>query len=471
MDEVRKLFKYFKEIKERGEVPILVPGMGVWISNHYLVREFALLGQSGILSGVALEHIFLRRLLKRDADLLRAMRYFPNQEIVQEVMEKFCVPEGKDSNKKLRYLPLFTQKPSQLLQKVVILANFCEVWLAKRGHNQPIGINYLAKVEMPMLYAFYGAMLAGVDYIVVGAGHIPKLGETLKKLKKHKEVELELHVVGAPSDKSFKMRFNPVEIMGKSILSKKLVKPLLFLIFSSNTLAIRYGRNKDVDGIQIEIAKDAGGHIGSEALIELNLIMEKLKKPIIVTGGFADQAGYLLAKEFGVAAIGAGTISSHSRNAGFTKEIKHQVYEAVKNGKAMTRINSTASPTGFDFRELVLEGTLSQEDVLNKRVRGCRFGCLRTVYYFIDEEGSGSLGYRCPAEPINIFTGKGGDIEKARYARCLCATLIADTGHGDPSEPIYITAGTHINDIQNLINDNGELYTAEDVVNWIMGRR
>ena len=40
-------------------------------------------------------------------------------------------------------------------------ANFVEVWLAKEGHDGPVGINYLEKVQMAMPAAVYGAMLAG----------------------------------------------------------------------------------------------------------------------------------------------------------------------------------------------------------------------------------------------------------------------------------------------------------------------
>ena len=48
--------------------------------------------------------------------------------------------------------------------------NFVEVYLAKQGHYGPVGINYLEKVQMATPAAAYGAMLAGVDYVLMGAG-------------------------------------------------------------------------------------------------------------------------------------------------------------------------------------------------------------------------------------------------------------------------------------------------------------
>ena len=43
-----------------------------------------------------------------------------------------------------------------------MVANFVEVFLARDGHANPVGINYLEKVQLPHLASIYGAMLAGV---------------------------------------------------------------------------------------------------------------------------------------------------------------------------------------------------------------------------------------------------------------------------------------------------------------------
>ena len=57
-----------------------------------------------------------------------------------------------------------------------MVSNFVEVFLAREGHKNPVGINFLEKVQMPHLSSIYGAMLAGVGYVLMGAGiplHIP----------------------------------------------------------------------------------------------------------------------------------------------------------------------------------------------------------------------------------------------------------------------------------------------------------
>ena len=55
-------------------------------------------------------------------------------------------------------------------RELCVVANFVEVWLARQGHDHPVGINYLEKIQFPHLASIYGALLAGVDYILMGAG-------------------------------------------------------------------------------------------------------------------------------------------------------------------------------------------------------------------------------------------------------------------------------------------------------------
>ena len=55
--------------------------------------------------------------------------------------------------------------------ELLIATGFAEVWLAKEGHRGNIFINFLHKIELPLIYALYGAMLAGVDGVAVGAGN------------------------------------------------------------------------------------------------------------------------------------------------------------------------------------------------------------------------------------------------------------------------------------------------------------
>ena len=71
------------------------------------------------------------------------------------------------------------------------------VFLAKEGHDNPVGINLLEKVQMPNLASLYGAMLAGVDFVIMGAGIPIQIGGVLDKHAEHQPTSYRLDVLGA----------------------------------------------------------------------------------------------------------------------------------------------------------------------------------------------------------------------------------------------------------------------------------
>jgi NAD(P)H-dependent flavin oxidoreductase YrpB (nitropropane dioxygenase family) len=83
-----------------------------------------------------------------------------------------------------------------------LLANFVEVWLAKEGHDGPVGINLLTKVQMPNLASLYGAMLAGVDYVLMGAGIPKEIPGVLDRLAAHEPASDALDVEAAAATPS-----------------------------------------------------------------------------------------------------------------------------------------------------------------------------------------------------------------------------------------------------------------------------
>ncbi len=72
--------------------------------------------------------------------------------------------------------PMHQRSDSRKLVELLMVSNFVEVFLARQGHLNKIGVNFLEKVQLPHLASIYGAMLAGVGYVLMGAGiplHIP----------------------------------------------------------------------------------------------------------------------------------------------------------------------------------------------------------------------------------------------------------------------------------------------------------
>ncbi len=154
---------------------IIQGGMGVGISNWVLANAIARAGQLGIVSGTVVDHVMVRRLADGDegGHMRRAMESFPFPEVAAQVLERYFKPGGRAEGEPYPNLPMFRQKMKKARLQLTALANYVEVTLAKEGHDGQVGVNLLTKVQMPNLASLYGAMLADVDYVVMGAG-IPR---------------------------------------------------------------------------------------------------------------------------------------------------------------------------------------------------------------------------------------------------------------------------------------------------------
>ena len=130
---------------------IIQGGMGVAVSDWKLARAVSLIGQLGVISGTALDTVLVRRL--QDGDLgghmQRAMRHFPIAGVADEVLKRYFQSGGRRADQPYKLIPMHKQRESVGRQQLTMLANFVEVYLAKEGHAGPVGINLLAKVEMP----------------------------------------------------------------------------------------------------------------------------------------------------------------------------------------------------------------------------------------------------------------------------------------------------------------------------------
>src|ERR1039458_7323042 len=87
--------------------------------------------------------------------------------------------------------------PTQEAVDLIVAANFVEIFLAKEGHDGLVGVNYLEKIQMATPAAAYGAMLAGVDSVLVRAGHPAELPGLLDTLAAGHAGEVSVDVIGA----------------------------------------------------------------------------------------------------------------------------------------------------------------------------------------------------------------------------------------------------------------------------------
>ena len=105
------------------------------------------------------------------------------------------------------------------------------------------------------------------------------------------------------------------------------------------------------------------------------------------------------------------------------------------------------------------------------RTRVCDLGYLRSAY----ERDDGSVGYRCPAEPVEAYVRKGGALEDTVGRLCLCNGLTATVGLGQRrangvEEPPLVTFGADLAGAEALAARYPDGWTAAQAVGWLLGR-
>lgn len=464
--------------------PLIQGGMGVGVSNWTLANAVARCGQLGVVSGTVLDTLLVRRLAAGDpcGAMRRAMARFPVAGVAEEVLRRYFRPEGLQPDEPYPLLPMWRQTVTRFRQQVAMLAAFVEVTLAKEGHDRPIGLNLLTKVQLPNLATLYGAMLAGVDVVLMGAGIPRDIPGVLDQLARHERVELRLDVEGLPTGEPVTFSLDPAE---HTVDLGELRRPIFLPIISANSLATTLARksNGRVDGFVVE-GPTAGGHnapprgaltldergepiYGERDVVDLGKLAE-LGLPFWVAGGAGAPGALKQAQAAGARGVQVGTLFAFCDESGIDPTLKAQVLTALRHDGVRVATDPRASPTGYPFKVVHVDGDGS-DAALATRPRECDLGYLRTAYVQAD----GRLGYRCPAEPVDDYIAKGGPVDDTVGRHCLCNGLLATIGHGqrredDRVEPPFITSGSDLEALRALLGGRSR-YTAADVVAWVTG--
>ncbi len=466
--------------------------MGVAISGWELANAVGRRGELGVVSGTILEVVMARRLQMGDrgGPVRRALAAFPFPDAAERILDTYFVLDGKDPEKPFKNVRTFTVDPEPALQELTVAANFVEVFLAKEGHNGPIGINYLRKIELPILCSLYGAMLAGVDFVIMGAGNPKDLPHIINRLTRNEPVELNLRVQGLNSaDADVAAHFDPAALhRGRPPTIKR---PDFLAIVASVDLAKGLATmDEPPDGFVVE-APSAGGHnapprgprrldaLGQPVYDERDDVdLEQLRSiglPFWLAGSYGTPEGFRRARAEQAAGVQLGTAFAFCEESGMAPELKEQVIADLAAGKLDVRSDWRASPTGFPFRVIQLPGSLSDDEVYESRRRVCDLGALRVPY----KTENGNIGYRCPAEPLRAYTDvKGGRIANTDSRVCLCNGLLATAGLPQYRaktagvEPPVVTAGSDFDGVRALmgkVRPGDRSYRAADVIDYVSG--
>ncbi len=465
--------------------PTLIQGgMGVAVSSWQLAREVSRCGQLGVVSGTALDGVLARELQDGDpgGHRRRALAHFPSQAMAQRVLDTYFLEGGRAEGQPYRPHPTLTISPRRAALELSLCGNFSEVWLAKEGHAGTVGINLLEKIQTANLSAILGAMLADVDYVIMGAGVPREIPRVLTEYASHRTGHITIDVINSTT--THRAALNPVTMLGDEL--PPLRRPNFLAIVTLHVLADYLNRDPEIrpDGFIVE-GPTAGGHSspprGKVALDEAgdpiygprdNADLEKIARvglPFWLAGGFASPEKVAEARAAGAAGVQTGTLFALADESGLTQDLRSQLHAELDAGTLVVRNDPRASPTGFPFKVAQLAGTLSEEPVYQERERICDLGYLRMPV----EREDKSITYRCPSEPLTPYLRKGGTEEETVGRKCLCNALMANIGLGQLRKDGYqeqpaITLGQDLDSARELAARYPGGWPAKAVVDWLL---
>jgi nitronate monooxygenase len=507
-------------------VRLIQGGMGVYVSNWRLAQAVAKERPGiavGTVSGTGLDVVYVRLLQLGDpgGHVRRALDAFDNQfgvRIGKKICDRYFIEGGKAPSARFKNSPQHIVRPQnggitipapsqesqsialtldEAIVELLIATGFAEVWLAKQGHGGRVFINFLKKVELPLVYTMYGAMLAGVDGVIVGAGNPEGLPEVCSKLADHQPVSSDLLVLYRQSGESFHVPFDPRAVAAGQLTKKPLQRPAFLAIVSLESLveALANSRTEAPDGFIIEhhtagghnappqgvLKKDDKGQPQYSQQDEPDLqAIRKSGLPFWLAGGYSSHEKFNQALAAGALGVQIGSNFALAEESGMQPSYRSAILKKLKNGARDEELVQTTmfSPTGFPFKVAQLEDTLAEDSVYADRRRVCDIGLLQQRGLSKPAaDGSRRLFQRCSAAPVDGFISKRGLEFNTHDRRCLCNGLLSTVGLGQvgnqngeqKEEPAIVTLGNHLDGIRRLSRNGQSQYWARDVVNDLLG--
>ena len=241
--------------------------------------------------------------------------------------------------------------------------------------------------------------------------------------------------------------------------------------------------NGTVDGFVVEGSVAGGHNAPPRGPMQLNARgepvycerdnpeMEKIKSlglPFWMAGGYSTPEKLSAAWLLGATGVQIGTPFAFCKESGIHDEIKAEVIRRSRKGALHVFTDPVASPTGFPFKVLEIDNSLSDAAIYQSRPRLCDLCYLRQIY----RKTNGALGYRCPSELASTYVRKGGVTENTVGRVCVCNGLMATIGlaqvRGSGQEPPLVTAGDDVQNINHFLRDGQTSYSAADVIEFML---
>src|ERR1039457_1517958 len=179
---------------------IIQGGMGVGVSGWRLARAVSSLGQLRVAAGEARGVVLARGLPgggRPGGHAPRALSRPPSPRAAARILERYFLEGGKAADQPYRATPMHSKTSPREVVELCVAGTFSEVFLAREGHGGPVGINFLEKIQLPVLPSLYGAMLGGGGYVLMGAGIPLKVPLVLDLFVNHEFTTYPLNVTDA----------------------------------------------------------------------------------------------------------------------------------------------------------------------------------------------------------------------------------------------------------------------------------
>lgn len=462
-----------KKIQNRAMPIIIQGGMGVNVSSPQLANAVSKASQPGretlgTISGTAVERVMARMLQegwKEAQNIIEALQDFPFPEIAEKIIKKY------HNNPRIG-MPVFTVNPSRDLIELTVCANYSFVKMAKKWHKNAVSINYLAKIAMPHLPSLYGAILADVDVVTMGAWIPLEIPAVFESFSNGETASYRVPVIGGDD---YVMTFDPKKYFWNTLPTVK--KPNFIPIISTDLLG-RILKSKlregSIYGFSIE-TPTAWGHnapprnkitheYGEKDIVNFK-IMQDLGLPYWLAWSYASPEGLEKALTLWARGIQTGSIFALSVESGLRPDLRNKVLEMANKESLVVTTDFRASPTGFPFKVVEMDGTMSEKIMYETRKRVCDECALRSPYKKDDD----TIGYRCASEPTEDYVRKWGKIEDTIWRKCLCNGLMSAAWVKNDEPPI-ITLWDDTSFVKKLLHNSEQSYSAQDAINYLFSR-
>lgn len=396
-----------------------------------------------------------------DGSLRLVLEHFPYPAAARHVWQHFFVPGGKGDEQPFELVSQPHLEEGPALVELTVLANFAEVFLARQGHTGWVGVHYHDSARLALLPSLFGALLAGVDFLLVSASGVAAVQPALRRLLAHESAALDVTLTDTDR---LTCGFDPHSL--GSGHSPALRAPILLAVCETVDEAESVLTGAGFDGGFIVQAPSGAGWLEAAEFARLR----SLGRPFWLGNVAATAENFARVSQEGAGGLQVNTPFTFCAESALDPDLKRRVLTLVRQDPNHLFTQLSALPDGQPFRVLRLEETAADPEISAARLRLCDVGWFREVYRRPD----GSVGYRCPGEPMHHYLLKGGDATTAARQPCICNGVLAGLGlaqlqDGRELERALVPVGEDVRELRRFLKPGGVEFTAADVVKDLTG--